>query len=78
MADLSEVASVLHRFDSGLHGVVGAGGVARQTDGLIFPSNSGLFFCPFGTKAQFKAEGTKTHPMSLPRPIPGSAMLRNH
>jgi hypothetical protein len=28
MADLSDVASVLHRFDSGSHGVVGAGGWA--------------------------------------------------
>jgi hypothetical protein len=43
---------------------------------LFFLLAPDWFFAP--TKAQLKAEGTKTHPMSLPRPIPGSAMLHNH
>ena len=35
-----------------------------------------LVFRPLRNKAQFKADGTRMLPMSLIRPIPGSAMLR--
>ena len=43
---------------------------------FIFPPVPEYFFACSRAKAQFKEEGTTTHPMSSPRPIPGSAMLR--
>jgi hypothetical protein len=43
---------------------------------LFFPISSGLVFCPLEKKANSKPKGQKRNPMSLPRSIPGSAMLR--
>jgi hypothetical protein len=43
---------------------------------LLFILALDWFFVPYGTEAQLKAEGIETLPMSLPRPVPGSARLR--
>jgi hypothetical protein len=43
---------------------------------LFFPASCGLGFCPPEKKANSKPKGQKRTPMSLPRSIPGSAMLR--
>jgi len=47
----------------------------KRTD-LFFSLSLDSFFASSGRKTQYKLEVAKTHPMSLPRPIPGSAMLR--
>jgi len=46
----------------------------KQMD-LFFPHRLDWSFVPLQNKDQFKAEGTRTLAISLPRPIPGSAML---
>ena len=53
-----------------------AGGAARQRDGLILTTSSGLVFVLCGTKAQFKGRRTNA-PNQFTTPNSGSAMLPN-